>query len=446
MSLSLPEDERTKVSAYLLRELTVEHHEYGSYRIDPYTRFVYVKIRELIWTLERTFAWLTPSQPRKVARGSLPAANIPQPSNQPRILIDMTSTVRSGMSTGIQRVVWNIVRHAVQTGAGLPVVIDDGRLVSYYQHPALPQTIEYSNNDLFLMLDAGWNHLHEYPAILDEIERAGALLVVGLYDLFPLLYPPLFLPYEVAAFDAWYNQVILRADALVAISRTTAESFRAYAQERGRLPKQGLRIGWWRLGAELDSLRERAASSRANRIATAGTPFFLSVGTLEPRKGYSVALEAFERLWAEGVDARYVIVGGRSWSMCAFERRLREHPQFNHRLHWIEDASDSDLSLLYETTSGVVQASFAEGFGLPLVEAAQHGAPVIASDIEVFREVGGVNIRYFNLLDSASLAVQLKDALAHPKAAPKVGPLSWQESTAQLLTLIRSEAYQMRMD
>jgi len=91
-----------------------------------------------------------------------------------------------------------------------------------------------------------------------------------------------------------------------------------------------------------------------------------------------------------------------------------------------------------------VNCSVAEGFGLPLVEAALRGVPVIASDIAVFREVGGDGARYFDLLDSASLAAAIEDVLARPRTAPAIETVSWRESALELVRLIREEAYQLR--
>jgi alpha-1,2-rhamnosyltransferase len=89
-----------------------------------------------------------------------------------------------------------------------------------------------------------------------------------------------------------------------------------------------------------------------------------------------------------------------------------------------------------------VNCSVAEGFGLPLVEAALRGVPVIASDIAVFREVGGDGPRYFDLLDSGSLAAAIEDVLARPRSAPEIKTISWRDSALELVRLIREEGYQ----
>jgi alpha-1,2-rhamnosyltransferase len=124
---------------------------------------------------------------------------------------------------------------------------------------------------------------------------------------------------------------------------------------------------------------------------------------------------------------------------------LRQHEEKGRRLFWLDDASDADLRHLYRETCAAVFTAFAEGFGLPLVEAAQCGAPIIASDIPQFHELGGSDVRYFNLLDSASLADALMQALSDEKRPPCVATLTWRESTIELIGLLRSGAYQMEV-
>ena len=68
--------------------------------------------------------------------------------------------------------------------------------------------------------------------------------------------------------------------------------------------------------------------------------------------------------------------------------RIKHHPELGKRLGWHESVNDAELSRLYASCDALIAASFAEGFGLPIVEAGHFGKPVLASDIPVFREVG----------------------------------------------------------
>jgi alpha-1,2-rhamnosyltransferase len=444
--MSDSETDKSKISAYMLDTLSGELEEANRCLIaDPYSQFVYDRLRELYWTTTRALRTLIrlakgEQLQSKAQIGAVLTGAIPAPPARARLLIDTTHTVNTGGKTGIQRVVREIARHSVETGAGLPVVIEAGRILSYYRHAALPLEIEPGPGDILLLLDACWNDVANYPPLMQRIKAGGGKTVVAVYDILPLVYPSMFQPIIVSRFRAWRREIVARADAAVAISRATAESL--FEDMRGASPSPP--IGWWPLGADFTTTKGEPSAKAAR--AASGPPYFLSVGTLEPRKAYPVAIEAFERLWAAGRDIRYVIVGRPGWNTRALQQRLRKHSEFGRRLLWLDDADDADLQLLYAHARGAVNCSVAEGFGLPLVEAAMRGVPVIASDIAVFREVGGEGPRYFDLLDSARLAAAIEDVLGQPRTAATIKTISWRESAQELVRLIREQAYQLRWE
>jgi len=133
------------------------------------------------------------------------------------------------------------------------------------------------------------------------------------------------------------------------------------------------------------------------------------------------------------------------WQQEAFVERLRSHPMLNKRLFWLEGISDEYLELVYNSSSALLAASEYEGFGLPLIEAAQHKLPIVARDIPVFREVAGEHAFWFKAADGAALSDALQAWLElHKKnAAPKSEAmpwLTWEQSTAQLLSQIEEHA------
>ncbi len=163
------------------------------------------------------------------------------------------------------------------------------------------------------------------------------------------------------------------------------------------------------------------------------------VGTIEPRKGHRQALAAMELLWTDKVDANLVIVGKQGWNTDDLAKRIREHPEYNKRLFWLPGISDEMLEQVYRCTSALLAASEGEGFGLPLIEAAQHGLPIIARDIPVFREVAGENAYYFCGDDPLVLANALQSWLSLGDAVPAstgIRRLTWRESSRQLLDVV----------
>ncbi len=112
-------------------------------------------------------------------------------------------------------------------------------------------------------------------------------------------------------------------------------------------------------------------------------PFFLSVGTIEPRKNLHRLLAAWKRVYTQ-CRIPLIIVGPSGWGE---SRLLTEQLRATDGLHWLGCIDDSSLAGLYRQATAVVQYSLAEGFDYPVAEAICSDTPVVLSDIEVHREV-----------------------------------------------------------
>jgi glycosyltransferase involved in cell wall biosynthesis len=179
----------------------------------------------------------------------------------------------------------------------------------------------------------------------------------------------------------------------------------------------------------------------------------LMVGTLEPRKGHLQALQACSLLWQAGVQFNLLLVGAEGWQgVNASERgpvvellkALRGHAHWQRRLFWLEDVDDQQLATLYARADGLLAASWDEGFGLPLIEAARFGLPALARDIPVFREVTGGRARFFQAGTPGELARALRLWLADgmmPRPGTTYWP-GWEQSAARLIEYCLAEPRQ----
>ena len=105
--------------------------------------------------------------------------------------------------------------------------------------------------------------------------------------------------------------------------------------------------------------------------------------------------------------------------------RLKRHPELGRRLFWLEGISDEYLEALYAASSCLIAGSYGEGFGLPLIEAAQHGISIIARDIPVFREVAGDHAYYFSSETGQDLAVEINAWLELESRGRRLRPKAW---------------------
>ena len=113
-------------------------------------------------------------------------------------------------------------------------------------------------------------------------------------------------------------------------------------------------------------------------------PYFLFVGTREPRKNLRGTVEGFRRASAAGLNHDLVLVGPTGWG----DSGLRT-TEANDRIVDLGPISHERLAGVYQSCAALVLASFYEGFGIPLVEAMHHGKPVITSGVGAMAQVAG---------------------------------------------------------
>lgn len=305
--------------------------------------------------------------------------------------------------------------------------------------------VHAQQGDVFLGLDHSMDATIAQAATLKAMQQQGVRIWFVCNDILPLLYPEWFPPEVSVTFNTWIETIARVADGIACISRSTEEELKHWLSELPLGRKWPLRTAYFHLGADIsiapiatNVTSEQAAALEHLRTTTTS---FLTVGTLEPRKGYAQALDAFELLWEHGEQITWVIVGLPGWMTDIVQRRIRHHDEFGRRLFWFMNASDELLEKLYATCTGLLAPSEGEGFGLPLVEAARQGLPILCRDLPVFREIAGVHASYFASRDAAQLADAIRLWLNERQSGtspPSTGMpwLTWVQSTKMLLSAV----------
>ena len=414
--------------------------------------FLRLKRQELWWTLARLKKQLKPE--KDISLKSLfftllsGADLVPADKGTARnLLIDVTDTLRCRHPTGIQRVVKQLAQAAYASEIGIPVFVQNNKLYSLFSDSTEATEIQIDPRHTLLSGDRSWDYRESYKIVMQDVSANGGKNAIILHDIialkFPALFPEELYPDTHELFRTWVDDIVLKSDAVVAVSRSAALDLDSYVHDTDKQFKIGFCLGWSHLGAHQKTGSDRSPTPSVKKITQEKTPFFMSVGTIEIRKGISLVLDCFEELWAQGHDIRYVICGRREWGAESIEKRIKSHPEHGKRLIWLSNASNEDINQLYGTARALIFASLTEGFGLPLIEAAYNGLEAIVSDIPVFREIGENNVTYFRAADSNDLTQKISQILQKPKARSGLLTRDWDEAMHSMLDIVVSGDYQL---
>lgn len=131
-------------------------------------------------------------------------------------------------------------------------------------------------------------------------------------------------------------------------------------------------------------------------------PYFVVLGTIEPRKNHLLLLHLWRDLIARHGSAgvpRLYIIGQRGWEFENVVDLLERCEPLRGVVFERNDCGDAELANLLHHAQALLMPSFAEGYGLPVAEALAAGLPVIASDLPTFREIAGEIPEYADPID-----------------------------------------------
>jgi len=215
---------------------------------------------------------------------------------------------------------------------------------------------------------------------------------VLVHDTIPLDHPALARPDTVAPFARKIAAVATHADRVIHLTEDARRRTEAHLARAGRCPPgvtAPLGVPQPKPGALPDGVQ---------------SPFYLTLGTIEPRKNHALLIDVWTRLAETAPPPRLYVAGGRGWIAPDLFDRLAATPG----LTILSGLDDGAVAALLQGAQALLCPTLAEGFGLPPVEAAALGTPVIASDLPVLREVMGDYAVYLDPTDSYSWAETIR--------------------------------------
>lgn len=229
------------------------------------------------------------------------------------------------------------------------------------------------------------------PAYTHAVRQRGLHAIYCLYDLIPITHPEFC---RAGSRDAWRRRLqVMAASAsgLIVNTQAVRRDLVTYAADvRLALPPiEVIPLG-------VSALPRPAPASPLDK------PYFVTIGTVEARKNHLLLLHVWRRLCdTRPMDEvpRLVIIGQRGWECEQVFDHLDRSPALREAVIELGACDDAALSTWLQHARALLFPSFAEGFGLPLIEAMAMGTPAIVSALDVFREVAGPLPEFLDPLD-----------------------------------------------
>lgn len=295
-------------------------------------------------------------------------------------------------------------------------------------------------------MDAVWGAAFKRSWLYPILAEQGVRIIPFVHDVIPITDPQYCHMDTVVQFMDYLGAVLNYADRIFVSTQATQK---AVEQLQARLNARRVPVCVTGLGADFaEEQGQTEAVDPEVRSFVDGKRYVLLVGTLEPRKNHKLLLDAFDRtLFQENLAL--VFAGRCGWNVEALERRIAGHSQKGRLFEHFQGKNDATIDYLYRHAFLAAYPSFNEGYGLPIVEALSRGTPVLASNCEVLREVGGGACRYASPTDAAEWIREIRRLAGDPvkydaqrKKAEEFCIPTWERAVERMRTLLLEKAQQ----
>ncbi len=261
-----------------------------------------------------------------------------------------------------------------------------------------PGTRDGKRRPVYLLVSH--QNLHRAARLTRFKARSGAAFVFFVHDLIPMDYPEYARPGQAERHRQRIETIGLLADGVVVNSQATADALAPYLARTGR----HIPVVVAHPGAEF------AASPPAQTQVMGAAPYFVCIGTIEPRKNHLLLLHLWRHLaTCREAAPRLVLIGQRGWENENIVDIIDRCTVISGLLEEHNTLPDRELRPLLAGARALLCPAFVEGYGLPISEALALGVPVICSDIPVFREVGGDVPEFLDPLDGLGWLQAIRD-------------------------------------
>ncbi|MEC3912042.1 glycosyltransferase family 1 protein [Sphingobium sp. CR2-8] len=259
------------------------------------------------------------------------------------------------------------------------------------------------------------HHLDDHEKVRAILRAEGAKFITLVHDVIPLSHPEYARPQGADEHRRRVRTIDSFAAGIIGNSQATIDALEPHMAHG--LDGRAVRVAHF--GADAPDIFGSTPQPVPDR------PYFVYISTIEPRKNHLLLLNIWRRLverWGEAAPI-LVLIGKRGWENENVIDILERGETLRDHVIEAGEVSDNRMHALVAGARAMLMPSFAEGFGMPVVEALAAGVPVICSDIVAHREVGGEAPDYLDPLDGLGW-MQAIEAYSQPDAPARAAQIA----------------------
>lgn len=257
--------------------------------------------------------------------------------------------------------------------------------------------------------------------------------IVTIHDLSYIYFPQEFLKKDLYQLKNWTEYALKNANKIIAVSKTTKKDI----MHEYSIPDEKISVVY----NGYDHLPIRLTATSGEKI----NPYFLYVGTIQPRKNLSLLITAFSQFYSTHPEFKLILAGKKGW---LYEKIFKQVAflGMTNCVNFPGFVSEEEKNNLYKGAAAFILPSLYEGFGIPLLEAMAHDCPVISSFSSSLPEVGGEACLYFDPKNSEDLMEKMTSLVTNKElradlivaGRKRIEAFSWEKTGKNTLHILQS--------
>lgn len=278
----------------------------------------------------------------------------------------------------------------------------------------------------------------------DGVSAVDLKIIPIIHDVLPFTLTPQFSSHSTESLQNFCRRVVSLSSLVLCVSNSTKNDLASwYKSQKIKVPTMKV----FRLGEDFD-FAEAVKPTDEQFISSGlkGDDYIICVGTVEAKKNHQLLYYTYKLAKVRGIDLpKLVIVGRRGWKAETTIDFMTQDPEVKEKFIFLHNASDENLSWLYDHALLSVFPSFAEGWGIPIAESVSRGVPCACSNTTSMTEIAEGYVLHFTPSSTDECLSALKVVL-EPKALASLREkcrsykqTTWDESYRQIRKLMKEE-------